>query len=342
MITRVLIVGLGSIGKRHLSLSRKFLPDADVRILRHQHSSYVKQGTEDTFSTIEQALAFAPQLAVIANPSSLHMNIALPLAKAGVHLLIEKPVADSFERVEELIEIAYQQKIVLLVGYNLRFLPSLQTFRELISQNIIGRVLSVRCEIGQYLPLWRPDTDYRHSVSARKELGGGVLLELSHEIDYLRWIFGEVDWVTAIISKQSDLEVNVEDSAHLILGFTCSANDDQLIGTLNMDFIRFDTTRCCIAIGEAGSLRWDGLKGSIESFDVVDQSWRNIYQYQHQRDESYLSEWEHMIYAIENDAPPLVSGEDGLAVLKIIYAAREASRRKCQMHVNNIQMMEPI
>ena len=82
-----------------------------------------------------------------------------------------------------------------MTAYNLRFLPSLQAYRERIQFGVIGKVLSVRCEIGQYLPSWRPGSDYRQAVSASRALGGGALLELSHEIDYLRWIFGEVAWV---------------------------------------------------------------------------------------------------------------------------------------------------
>ena len=140
-----------------------------------------------------------------------------------------------------------------MTGYNLRFSPSLMYFNELIKKNIVGQILSVRCEVGQYLPEWRPNKDYRKTVSANFHLGGGVLLELSHEIDYLRWIFGEVDWVRATLAQQSSLVFDVEDSAHLTLGFLPNENGRQLIGTLNLDFIRHDQTRACIAIGEKGA-----------------------------------------------------------------------------------------
>ena len=209
-----------------------------------------------------------------------------------------------------------------MTGYNLRFLPSLRRLRALLLENTIGTVLSVRCEIGQYLPSWRPDADYRESVSARYELGGGVLLELSHELDYLRWIFGEFDWVKATLSRQSTLEIDVEDTAHLIFGFAPADDKFQLIGTVNLDFIRHDTTRSCTVIGENGTLRWNGLTGVVELYEAGAKEWCELFRYQHQRDDSYLAEWKNFIDCVNKHKTPLVTGEDGLKVLEIIEAVR--------------------
>lgn len=325
LVNRVLIVGLGSIGKRHLRLARELLPDADIRVLRHQECTSIPEHANGCFSSLKQALDFAPQLAVIASPSTFHMSVALPLAQAGVHLLVEKPLAASLDGVQQLLDACPEHRAVLLTGYNLRFLPTLQRFRDLLSENVIGRVLSVRCEIGQYLPFWRPDSDYRQGVSARRELGGGALLELSHELDYLRWIFGEVDWVKATLSRQSSLEIDVEDTAHLILGFAPNATGFQLLASVNMDFIRHDTTRLCTAIGESGSLRWNGLTGVVEQFEDGAKKWCELFHHQHQRDDSYLAEWQHFLSCIKEHKTPLITGEDGLKVLQIIDAARQAS-----------------
>ena len=325
MIERVLIVGFGSIGKRHLRLARDLLPKADIRILRHQVDFTVPELANGCFSTLDEALAFAPRIAVIASPASFHMVSAQPLAEAGVHLLVEKPLAANVEGVQALLDSSSAHTTTVLTGYNLRFLQSLQHFRQLLHEGAIGKVLSVRCEIGQYLPTWRPDTDYQRSVSAQRKLGGGALLELSHEIDYLRWIFGEVAWVNASLSQQSDLKIDVEDTAHLILGFAPEGGR-HLIAMVNLDFIRHDTTRICTAIGEKGSLRWNGLTGAIELFEAGAEGWRELFRHQHQRDDSYLAEWQHFLKCVNNEAIPLVNGEDGLKVLHIIEAARQASK----------------
>lgn len=335
MISRVLIVGLGSIGARHLRLARQLLPDADIRVLRRQPGDPVPDYANGCMYSLAAAIDFAPQIAVIANPSTLHLQAALPLAHAGVHLLVEKPLSATPENVCQLLTACRKQKTVLLTGYNLRFLPSLQQFRSLLEQAVIGKVLSVRCEIGQYLPAWRPDSDYRQSVSARPELGGGALLELSHELDYLRWIFGEVDWLNATLSRQSSLEIDVEDTVHLLLGFQPSSDGHRLIGSVSLDFIRHDTTRLCTAIGEYGSLRWNGLTGVVEQFAAGGNEWRTLFHYQHQRDDSYLAEWRHFLACVAGQNTALISGEDGLKVLRIIEAARQASETGCRTRVGS-------
>ena len=324
MINRVLIVGHGSIGKRHLRIARGLLPLADIRVLSRKFPEPVPEYADGWLGSIAEALEFKPQVALIANPSTFHIQTAQPLAEAGVHLLVEKPLANSIEGVFKLLSACRAHGSVLMVGYNLRFLPCLQKFRELIRSGFIGKVISVRCEIGQYLPSWRPDIDYRQSVSALHDLGGGALLELSHEIDYMRWIFGEAEWVKATLIKQSSLEIDVEDTAHVSLGFAPEGDGRQLVANLIMDFVRQDTTRQCTAIGEKGSLRWNALSGEIEHFTAGGASWETLFQKNSQRDDSYLEEWRHFLDCISAGKFPLVSGQDGLEVLKIIDAARRS------------------
>lgn len=216
------------------------------------------------------------------------------------------------------------QDVVLMTGYNLRFLPSLQKFRNLLHDDAIGKILSVRCEVGQYLPNWRPSSDYRQVTSARRYLGGGVLLELSHELDYLRWIFGEIDWVKATLSRQSALEIDVEDTAHITLGFEPASDGSRLIGTVNLDFIRHDSIRLCTAIGEQGSLRWDALDSQVSIYEVDKKKWREFFSHKCGSDDSYLTELKSFIDSVLNRKKPLIMGEDGLKVLQIIEAARES------------------
>lgn len=324
MISRFVIVGHGNIGKRHLRIARGLLPSADIRVLSRKCGEPVPEYADGWLGNIEEALGFNPQLAVIANPSTLHLETAQPFADAGTNLLVEKPLADSIEGVARLLAACQSHDSVLMVGYNLRFLACLQKFRELIRAGFVGRVISVRCEIGQHLASWRPDCDYRQNVSAVRELGGGALLELSHEIDYMRWIFGEVKWVKATLCKQSNLEIDVEDAAHLTLGFEPEGDGRQLVANLTLDFVRQDTTRQCTAIGEKGSLRWNALRGEIEHFAPGGVSWETVFQKNSQRDDSYMEEWRHFLDCISAGKSPLVSGQDGLEALKIIDAARRS------------------
>ena len=177
MLERILVVGLGSIGTRHVRLVRKLIPGLQIVVLRHQSCQDTNEpGIDHCVTSPDEALRFRPQAAVVANPASLHLDVALPLAHAGVHLLVEKPISSTTQGVSELIEACRTRGITLMTGYNLRFLSSLRRFRELLEEKRVGRVLSVRAEIGQFLPSWRPGSDYRQTVSAKAALGGGVLL----------------------------------------------------------------------------------------------------------------------------------------------------------------------
>lgn len=323
MIERILVVGLGSIGRRHLRLARELLPDADIRILRRGSGEAVPDHANGCFYSLDQALAFAPNIAVLANPAPFHTPVGEALVRAGCHLMVEKPLASDRVAALTLTRSCLSAGRVLQVGYNLRFLPSLLHFKAVIDESRAGDIWSVRCEVGQNLRSWRPGTDYRHGVSAQRHLGGGVLLELSHEIDYLRWIFGEVDWVGAILSRQSDLETDVEDTAHLTLGLALR-NGMRTIASLNMDFIRHDTTRVCSVIGALGTLRWDAIANRVELFDSVEQSWQTLFSEPSERDISYRAQWRAFLDCVGNAGMASPNGEDGLAVLDIIEAARRS------------------
>ena len=327
-INKILVVGFGSIGKRHIENIVNFFPTIEIGLLRHTKNVDSETQSYDVgpcFYSVEDALLFEPDAAVIANPSSLHLDIAMPLAGAGIHLLIEKPISNSLEDVKALINLCYKNNVKLMTGYNLRFLPSLNKLFELLNDNVVGELYSVHIEVGQYLPNWRPDIDYKETVSSQRFLGGGVLLELSHELNYAQWLFGDIKWVKATLLNQSNLEVDVEDSAHLQLGIDNRSNSKQLIATMNLDFIRHDTTRKCHVVGEKGSLTWDYILGTIEIFLPESKEWNVIYTDLNEVNFTYEKEIKNFISSIESNISPKISGEDGLKTLQIVEAARQSN-----------------
>jgi predicted dehydrogenase len=326
-IKTVLIVGLGSIGKRHASVIKEFFPEVNIVVLRHKQcikNDIDKLGLFKCVTSINEAIAINPQAAIISNPATMHIKVAKELANNGINLLIEKPISDSSIGVQELVNICRENNIILMTAYNLRFLPSLIKFKEQIQANKIGKIYSIRSEAGQYLPSWRPDSDYRNGVSANKKLGGGVLLELSHEIDYLSWIFGSVKWVKSHISKQSDLDVDVEDSANIILGFK-GVNGVELTASLDMDFIRHDVTRKCFVIGEKGTLLWDGICGKVKYFAKDDDYWETIFVSKPDRNFTYIEEIKSFFSSVESNKPPCISGYEGMKVVKVVEAIKKSS-----------------
>jgi len=324
-IERIVIVGLGSIGQKHLIFARSHCPKASIKVLTKYPKNDPKRNADGYFKTIAEVIEFKPQLVVIANSASLHLKTANKIAKIGAHTLVEKPLSNHFEGVEQLVEAFKKSKSTLLVGYNLRFNPSLRYFKELYKKGIVGNLFSIRSEVGQYLPDWRNGIDYQKSVSAQKSLGGGVLLELSHELDYLIWMFGRPIWITAEIDKVSDLKIDTEDHAMLIMGYQQNDTGRKLSVNLNLDFIRHDITRRCTLIGDKGSLRWDGIAGVVERFDIEKNLWIEEFSDYQSGSKSYNFEWCHFIDCALGKDVPLITAQDGLDVLSIIAAARLSS-----------------
>lgn len=328
---------MGSAGHRHLKIARDLIPNADIRVYRHQTSSEIPKLANGLFIDIQEAINFSPHLAVISSPAPFHISIAQALVEKGTHLLVEKPLSHSASGVKDFLDLCKNTNIVLLVGYNLRFFESLQFFRKSIKEGLIGKVISFRCEVGQYLPSWRPHLNYRESVSAQKKLGGGCLLELSHELDYINWIFGEIEWVSGIVSNQSTLDIDVEDTAHVTLGLKPFEDGFQLIGVVNLDFIRQDTTRYCLAIGEKGTLRWDGITGDVMLFEKSKKIWDLLVACPDEANKSYILEWKYLLNCIGEKKQNFNSGEDGLKVLEIIDAVRESSLNEKKFFLKNKQ-----
>ena len=325
MFKKILIVGFGSIGKKHLSVIQDSLPSAEKLVFKRSSPISEQIPGVSFTNNDEKAVSFRPEIAVIANPAPFHIEIATKLAKNGCHLLIEKPVTVVDADAKSLMEEIRSKGVVCQVGYNLRYFQSLRNFKNLIDEELIGKVYSIRCEVGQYLPSWRPGTDYRAGVSAQKYLGGGVLNELSHEIDYLQWIFGEINWVRGWSGKVSDLEIDVEDLASITMGLKHSSASEESIATLSLDFIRHDRTRHCTVIGSEGTLKWDGTDGSVLLFRRDSSGWENLYSSSDEVGKSYHLQWQDFINCIKNNTSPMVNLKVATQVVKIVGMIRSTS-----------------
>ena len=210
---RALIVGLGSIGRRH-ARNWSALGYGPPAVCHQRNAPQPEQlGIEAReYWTWTQALEREqPDVVLVTNPTSLHVPVARQAIDAGAHVLVEKPLASSTQSVAELLEAARARRRALMAAYNLRFHPGLARMRELAQQQAIGRIVSARADAGEYLPDWHPWEDYRQGYSARADLGGGAVLTFSHELDALCWLAGRARTVTARVAHASSLEIDVED-----------------------------------------------------------------------------------------------------------------------------------
>jgi predicted dehydrogenase len=282
------------------------------------------EGANFQFASIAEALAFAPNAAVIASPATTHLAMALPLANAGIPMLIEKPLAASCDGLDELLIAA--AGITVMVAYNLRFLPSLVEARRLILDGLIGDVHAVRAEVGQYLPTWRPASRYQETVSAQRNLGGGALLELSHEFDYLYWMFGLPARVNASGGRYSELEIDVEDLVSVNLEY----DSPRRLIHVHLDLLQRATTRSCKFIGSEGTLCWDGIAETLEHFDPLTSEWLRVESPPcRDRNEMYAAELAYFLDCTASARTPQVDLRSAWDVMAIVDAARASisSRR---------------
>lgn len=315
---RVAIVGFGSAGRRALDTIRKVEPETEFLVVTAQEV-HVDQGT--VAANYSEVGNFSPDVVVLSGAASRRMEAIEALRDVDSRFFLEKPIASRLDDGERLVKSLEDSGSQNMVGYNLRFSESLSYFRDAIRRMDFGKVLGVRVETGQYLPDWRPSTDYRQSVSARAELGGGVLLELSHEIDYLRWIFGRIGWVSAWLGRVSNLEIDVEDTALLNLGLEDGAHTSDVVASAALDFVRRDKTRRLTSICEGGTIRWDGVLGNVEARESQGDSWKVLYV-DPPSHSTYLEQFRALMN-LETQRDFLgATLRDGLEVLRVIDAAR--------------------
>lgn len=324
-LARVLVVGFGSIGARHARVVRALHPDVEIAVLR---STPGRTGVDVPglmpVADLDAAIAFAPTAAVIASPATHHAATALRLIEAGVPLLVEKPLAADVADARAIADAAARRGAIVATGYNLRFAPGLRWLHERLAAGVIGPVRTARAEVGQYLPDWRHGHDYRECVSARRALGGGALLELSHELDYLVWLLGRPQAVSAILARTSDLAIDVEDCAQLGLRFD-GEDGRPLLASVTLDFVRRDPRRRCTLVGRDGTLEWDGITGRCTHVDAAAGLVEERLLPVSDRDATYLAEWTDLAEAVAVGRAPTVDAAAGARIVALVAAARTAA-----------------
>lgn len=304
------------------------LDQRDILLLRSRKSTLPEDEIRDfpVETNIERALEHHPDAVVIANPTALHLDVAIPAAKMGCHILMEKPISHSFERLDLLQKALQQGGGKLLMGFQFRFHPGLKKVKEILQAGTIGKLLSLRVEWGEYLPDWHPWEDYRKSYSARADLGGGVVLTLCHPLDYLRWLVGEVDSIYASAGHLSDLEIDVEDSAEIILQFSTG-----VIGSVHLDYYRRPGVHHLEMTGSNGVLTWDNADGTVQIIRPGGLD-KQIYPAPEgfERNTLFIDEMKNFIDVISKRADPVCSLIDGIRSLQLVQGAyRSSTEKRC-------------
>lgn len=334
---KTLIIGLGSIGQRHTRNLRALLGDSveiiayRVRRLTHVVTPAMgvdqERNVEDvynirTFHSLEAAIAEKPVIAYVCNPSSLHVAITRTCILAGCDVFVEKPLSDSLEGTEELVELARRNKRIAMVGYQLRFHPCVIRLTEIVRSGVLGNLLGVRATIGEYLPNWHPYEDYRFTYAARADLGGGVVVTQIHEFDYLYSLFGLPSRIYALGGHWSDLEIDVEDTASILMEAPFGAR--VLPIHLHQDFLQSPASRQCEVIGDKGRAVMD-LHAQTVSLFTFGQAKPEVFRLENfDRNNLFLDQARHFLHCVEIREKPIVDLADGIQSLRMALAVKQS------------------
>lgn len=320
---RALVVGGGSIGRRHLrnlkTLGAESLGLVETDVSRCE--AVADELSVVSFSRLRDGLEWAPNLVVAATPTHLHAEQTLEIVRAGFPVFVEKPLSHAEAGLSEICELVESKKIVSLVGCNMRFHPGPVKVKQLLEEGRLGKILFARVHTGSYLPDWRPHTDYRRNYSARVETGGGCILDCIHEIDLARWYLGEVDSVFCAATHLSSLEIETEDVAILLCRHAGGA-----ISEIHLDYVQRTYERGCQIVGELGSVFWDFNAGAVRWYDAASREWTTFPQLETwEVNQMYVDEMKHFLECLAEQRPTTLPIPEAAALMQVVFAAKDSS-----------------
>ena len=321
---KFLVVGCGSIGKRHirnlLNLNAGEIVAFDVRQDRLEEvRSEFDVATCDDFA---QGIEGRVDAVLVCTPTALHLRYAHFAVEHGLPVFVEKPLSDSMEGVDRFLGEVADNGLVALIGCNFRFHLGLMLVKQMLDEGKIGRPICIRAEFGQYLPDWHPWEDYRQGYSASKSLGGGIILDSVHEIDYVTWMLGNVIEVCCFAGKLSDLEIETEDVAELLLRF-----DDGALGEIHVDYVQRAYNRSCKIVGDEGTLLWSYQDNTVSFYTASAERWQ-VFEWpgSYDANEMYLREMEHFLACLTGAEQPQLDAVGAKRVLELALAAKESAQ----------------
>lgn len=321
----VLVLGCGSIGRRHIgNLLRLGVPvtafDTDPA-----RSEWARRELGcGVVADPRRALDSSPRAVWVCTPPHLHAAGARPALERNVPCFIEKPLAPEWRVARDLSRLAASRRVPAAVGYQLRQHPALRWVKQGLKRGRWGRLLHLRAFLGQHLPDWRPWQDYRKSYTASRAMGGGVLLDCSHELDLARWLAGDVAEVYCRAEKLSDLDIDVEDTAELVLGFRSGA-----AGSVHLDMTARAPRRGLELTLSEGTVLWDLPSATLRSYSTRTGRWSERTFRLRPHDDLYTRETKAFLAHVRAPRPDgVVTLEDAARTLSLVEAAVRSSRSR--------------
>lgn len=323
---KALVVGTGSIGRRHISNLLHL--GVEVAAYSYRGISLGVQSLDRCVALLEHwsnGLSEEFDAVVVANSTEQHVEVALQAARMGKAIYIEKPISVSLAETDELAHLIDTHHLVVEAGFMLRAHPNLVWMKKAIDDGVLGELMHLQASVGQWLPDWRPGTDYRLGYGAFREKGGGVIFDLIHELDIVNWLGGRVVDVAAMTRKVPLLEIQTEAVAQIGLRL-----DSGALAQVHLDYVRPGYGRILEVVGHRGVLSWDYSRGEV-SLGLPDGSASVVHRIpsDFDRNSMFMANMEHFLRRISvPGVPALSSFQDGVGALRVALACHQSASER--------------
>ena len=316
----ILVIGAGSIGQRHIQ-NLKFLGinnvevfDNNKKLLKHVEKKFkIKILNKLKFNKIDCTL--------ICTPPSSHIQLAKLALEENSNVFIEKPLSNSLKGTNLIAKLAKKKSLKIFVGYVFRFDKGLIKINDFLKQNKIGDVVSYDAYEGWNLANWRPWQKFEKSYTTSEKLGGGIILDGSHELNYLQWLEGEIDYVFSLYRKIPKMKIKTEGISEILTQF-----NSKVIGRIHLDFINPKYNRHCEILGNKGSINWsyENLSFTIRKNNGT----AKLFKYEKDPNKMYVDEIQHVINCIDDKESNRITLDDAKKTLAISLSIKESGKQK--------------
>ena len=324
---KLLIVGAGSIGKRHtrnlikIGIKPTNLIVMDTR--KDRLNEVHNLGVNNTHNNFEKALKEDFDAAIICSPTSMHIDQSIKIAKLKKHLLIEKPLCSNLKNIDTLVKLVKKNRLITMIAYIFRFMPSLQFTKKILDQGSIGKTYYLRGEFSEYLPDWHPYEDYRSFYMAKKTQGGGSILDQCHIMDLAHHLIGDFKSVSALNLKLSDLSINADDISELII-----KHKSGVISSIHTDIFGRNHKKNIEIKGSKGNISWDFYKNEVIVYNAKKKLSTKYNKFEKDFNKSYIEELKHFLRSIKNKSKTSIPLNVGIETMKLIIAAEQSQKLK--------------
>lgn len=318
---KVAVIGLGAIGKRHFENIMNMGHDVYAVDVNPRNTEFALGKCRGVFTSVKDCLKINPEAAIICTYNNGHVKIASECINAGMNIFIEKPLSSSMAGIDLLINACRKKKAISLVGCNMRFHPGIKIVNEVLRNKAeFKKILWAGLEFGYYLPFAKPE--YEKSYIANKKLGGNIILDCIHELDYAIWFMGRPVKVFCTCGVLSDLNIDTQDQAELIVEFESGA-----VCNVHFDYLQHGYSRHCKIVAKEGTVWWDFVLGKVGIVTKKENKWA----WKNARAELYynqmfIDEMKYFFSCIKENKKTMNPVEDAAKTLELALAAQKSSK----------------